>query len=97
MGYTLMNDEPTDIAPKLIRVVETDVPQSLLTSPVSVTVRMSVDPHGVPENITMEKSAGAVLDQKTLAAVSQFRFKPAMVNHRAVQSEVTVDIKVEKQ
>jgi len=97
IGYTLYNGEPTDVSPKLVHVVETQLPQSELTSPVVVTVRMSVDDKGVPQNLVIEKSAGAAVDEKTIEAVKEFRFKPATVNRRAVQSEVTVDIKVEKQ
>lgn len=95
--YLLMGDESADDAPKLIHVVETEVPQELISKPVNVTVRMMVDAHGVPQNISIEHSAGAVLDQKTVEAVKQYRFKPATVNHIPVDAEVNVDIKIQKQ
>ena len=95
--YLLMGDDHADNAPKLIHIVETDVPQELASAPIKVSVRMMVDSHGVPQNITIEHSAGAVLDQKTLEAVKQYRFKPATVNHVPVDAEVNVDIKIQKQ
>jgi len=95
LGFTLIN-EPTDVAPQLVHIVETDIPDDMLNAPAVVSVRMTVDYTGHPQNITIEKSAGAAIDKKTLEAVSQYRFTPASVNHRPVESEVTVDIKVEK-
>ena len=97
--YLLMGDDHADNAPKLIHVVETEVPQEVasnLSAPVTTTVRMMVDSHGVPQHITVEKSAGATIDEKTLAAVTQYRFKPATVNNVPVDAEVTVDIKIQK-
>ena len=97
LSYTFQNEESTDTTPKLIHVVETDLPQDAVNSPVTVTVRMMVDNFGVPENVTVEKSGGTLIDQRTLAAVNQFRFQPATVHHHPVPAEVTVDIKMEKQ
>jgi TonB family protein len=94
--YLLMGDDHADNAPKLVHVVETEVPQDLITAPVTTSVRMMVDSHGVPSHITVEKSAGAQLDEKTIEAVQQYRFKPATVNHIPVDAEVTVDIKIQK-
>ena len=95
--YLLMGDDHADNAPKLIHVVETDVPQELASAPINISVRMMVDSRGVPQNLIVEHSAGAVLDQKTLEAVKQYRFKPATVNHVPVDAEVNVDIKIQKQ
>jgi len=92
--YFLLGDE--DNAPKLVHVVETDVPQELVSAPINVSVRMLVDSRGVPQNLSVEHSAGAAIDQKTLEAVRQYRFKPATVNHLPVDAEVTVDIKIQK-
>jgi len=94
--YLLMGDDHADNAPKLIHVVETTVPEDLVTKPIEVTVRVLVDSHGMPENVQIEHSAVAVIDQKTLEAVNQFRFKPATVNHVPVDAEVNVDIKIQK-
>jgi hypothetical protein len=41
--------------------------------------------------------AGTVVDKKALAAVSEYRFKPATVNNQAVQAAMTIAIKIEKQ
>jgi len=77
-------------------VVETNVPDTLVTKPVNVSVRILVNSHGMPENVVIEHSAGAVIDQKTIEAVNQYRFQPATVNHVPVDAEVNVDIKIQK-
>ena len=54
---------------------------------------MTVDTQGVPQNLQIVKSRGAVLDQAALNAVGQYRFKPA---HDAtgipVEMRVNVDV-----
>lgn len=43
----------------------------------TVTVGMTVDTQGVPQNLQIVKSRGAALDRAALDAVGQYRFKPA--------------------
>ena len=44
-----------------------------------------------------QAAAGSEMDQKTLQAVSQYRFTPATLNNRPVEAEVTVEVKVQSQ
>ena len=97
ISYTFLgsaSDEP--VAPKLVHVVGRQIPVDRLAADNDVAVRFVVSPEGVPEKLTIAKSAGAEMDQKTLEAVSQYRFKPATLNNRPVEAEVTVEVKIQK-
>jgi len=63
----------------------------------NVSIHLTVDRQGIPTNLKVARSAGAALDNKTLAAVSQYRFKPATYDRLPVDADVTVDIKLQKQ
>ena len=89
------SDEP--IAPKLVHAVGRQIPVGRLTADNDVAVHLIVAENGVPKNLTITKSAGSEMDQKTLQAVSQYRFTPATLNNRPVEAEVTVEVKVQNQ
>jgi TonB family protein len=57
---------------------------------------MVVDQRGVPTDVKIVHSAGAVLDESTLEAVNQYRFRPATLNSVPVESDVTLDIALVK-
>ena len=85
--------------PVLTRAVEIDLSQPELAVEPSVTnviVRATVDAYGFPRNLAVAQSAGASLDKKALAAVSQFRFKPATLDNRPVDAGVLITIKIQK-
>jgi TonB family protein len=87
-------------APKVTRVVEVDLsPSELAEVPAvsKVAVRAVVDENGVPRDVTIAHSAGPVVDREAIAAVSQYRFKPATVDNRATPVSVSIAIKLEKQ
>lgn len=89
------SSEPEATAPRLIHVVGRTLPLDRLMKEENnayVVVNVQVDYKGVPQNITIARSAGAVIDQQTIAAVTQYRFEPATVNHTPVQSDVTVKV-----
>lgn len=57
---------------------------------------VDVDARGVPTDVRIEQSQPAgVFDAATIAAVRQWRFKPAMENGRAVASRIKVPIDFE--
>ena len=91
---------PTEAtAPVLTRAVEIDLSQPELAAEPAVTnviVRATVDAYGFPRNLAVAQSAGASLDKKALAAVSQFRFKPATLDNRPVDAGVLITIKIQK-
>jgi TonB family protein len=88
-----LGEDTQSTAPRLLHIVDRELPANLVnerTSPVAV--RMVVDPHGVPSSLTVVRSAGPVVDRQTLAAVSQYRFEPATMNHQPVSSDITVEV-----
>lgn len=95
--YTLGgNEDGLAVAPRLIHAVSTQLPQDQLASASDVTVHMTVDTLGVPHNLKIERSANDVVDEKTLEAVSQYRFAPAKANDMPSKADVTVEIKIQK-
>lgn len=98
LSYTFLSGASQEaVAPKLIHAVGRQIPVDRLTTNNDVAVRFVVSPDGVPEKLTIAKSAGAEMDEKTLEAVRQYRFKPATLNNRPVEAEVTVEVKVQNQ
>jgi TonB family protein len=93
------SSEPETTAPKLIHVVGRTLPVQRLLSQENnahVVVRLIVGDNGLPQSLSVVHSAGAEIDQETLAAVRQYRFTPAIVNHVPVKSEVTVTVVLKK-
>lgn len=99
LSYTMngSNKSIEPASPVLLHVVGTLVPLEQASADSDVKVHLTVDEHGVPQNLVIAKSAGAELDAKTLEAVNQYRFKPAMFNNRPVSANVTLEIKTQNQ
>jgi protein TonB len=57
-----------------------------------VTVNLVVDTHGFPQNVHVLRGAGMGLDDKAVAAVRQYRFKPAMEGGKPVPVELNVEV-----
>jgi protein TonB len=57
-----------------------------------VTVNLIVDPQGRPENVHVLRGVGMGLDEKAVAAVKQYRFKPAKENGKPVAVELNVEV-----
>lgn len=57
-----------------------------------VTVSLVVDTHGLPQSVHILRGVGMGLDDKALAAVKQYRFKPAMLAGKPVPVEVNVEV-----
>jgi TonB family protein len=93
------SSEPEATAPKLVHMVGRILPVARLASEENnayVAVRLKVDERGLPENLTIAHSAGTSIDEQTLAAVRQYRFQPATVDHAPVESTVIVQVKLKK-
>jgi len=97
VSYTLLGTNDNNaIAPRLIHVVNTQLPQNQLTAASDVTVHLTVDALGVPHNLKIERSANEVVNAKTLEAVSQYRFAAAKINNIPAEADVTVEVKIQK-
>jgi TonB family protein len=98
-GFSGGSEPIEESAPKMTRSVEIQLTQQeLAAQPASTLVAVSgtVDEFGIPRNLTVTQSAGSTIDKKALAAISECRFKPAMVDNRAVDAAVTIAIKIQK-
>ena len=58
----------------------------------NVLVYLQVDENGRPQHVRVLRGIGMGLDEKAVAAVRQYRFKPAMKNGRPVAVEMNVDV-----
>ena len=100
LEYAMMGSLPTESsAPRVTRAVEVDLSaQELAEQPAvsNIVVHATVDAYGFPRNLSIVRSAGAVVDKKVLDAMSQYRFTPATLDNKPVDAAVTISIKIEK-
>jgi hypothetical protein len=96
-GVNLAEDGRVTL-PQLTHVVGRTLPTDLLSDlpKAEVSVRVILNPVGVPQYITITHSAGTAIDESTLAAVRQYRFTPAKIDGVPVESDLTLDIELEK-
>jgi periplasmic protein TonB len=57
-----------------------------------VTVNLIVDQQGKPQNVHVLRGVGMGLDEKAVAAVKQYKFKPAMEGGKPVTVEMNVEV-----
>lgn len=100
MEFALKGSLPTEsTAPRLTRAVEVELSdQDLAEQPTvsSVVIRAIVDENGIPRNVAVTRSAGALLDRKAVVAVNQYRFKPATLDNKPTWATVSITIKIQK-
>ncbi|MBZ5609536.1 MAG: TonB family protein [Acidobacteriia bacterium] len=58
----------------------------------TVVLFVELDPDGIARNIQVVKSLGLGLDDKAIAAVSQWRFNPAQKNGEPVTVQATIEV-----
>ena len=58
----------------------------------TVLLALEVDSEGHPRNIRVIQSLGLGLDERAMEAVAKWRFKPGILNGRAVNSPVSVQV-----
>jgi TonB family protein len=58
----------------------------------SVLLAMEIDSEGHPRNIRVVRSLGLGLDERAVAAVAQWKFKPGILNGHPVSSPVSVEV-----
>jgi TonB family protein len=101
VSYTFFGskDSKADfIAPKLVSVVGRKLPlDQANNTAAAVTVAFVVDNHGIPADFKIVRSGGsAAVDQSTIEALRQYRYKPATLNDLPVYAHLTMEIKLEK-
>jgi TonB family protein len=58
----------------------------------SVTLALIIDASGNPQNVRVTRHLGMGLDEKAVAAVQQYKFKPAMYQGHPVAVQIVVDV-----
>ncbi|HXC95926.1 MAG TPA: TonB family protein [Edaphobacter sp.] len=58
----------------------------------NVMVNLWVDDKGIPSHVHVLRAVGMGLDERAVAAVRQYRFKPAMENGRPVTVEMNIEV-----
>ena len=100
LGYTLMGSAPTETSlPRIVETASVELTSDQLASQPAVSdvaVRLTVDQYGLPRNLIVVHSAGKAVDQQALKAIGQYRFKPATMDNQPVVSQLTVDVKIQK-
>jgi hypothetical protein len=91
------NGQPTQFeAPKLVHWTPIHCVESELdaanASEKKLQISMVISQNGAPEDIKILHSVDPVLDHKAVEALSQYRFTPAMMDHRPAAAPVTVSI-----
>jgi TonB family protein len=100
LEYAMMGSVPAQSsAPKVTRAVEMSLStEDLANQPAvsNVVLHAIVDEHGVPRNVAVIQSAGAVIDRRAIEAVSQYRFLPATYDNKPTWASVSITIKIQK-
>jgi protein TonB len=58
----------------------------------SVAIQLIVDSQGNPQNVHVTRHLGMGLDEKAVAAVRQYRFRPAMYEGHPVAVQIIIDV-----
>ena len=89
-----LNRVSAAIAPAVIKRVEAHYSDAARREKITGTCLISliVDAHGMPQNQRVAYSLEPSLDQNAMYAISQYRFKPAMLNGIPVPVMITVEV-----
>jgi TonB family protein len=100
LEYAMMGSVPAESSvPKVTRAVEVNLsPEELAGQPAvsQVVLHAIVDEHGVPHNVGVTQSGGAVIDRRAIEAVNQYRFLPATYDNKPTWASVSITIKIQK-
>jgi TonB family protein len=101
LEYSMKGSAPAEAsAPAVTRAVEIELSDKELADQPTVSnvvLHAIVDEQGVPRNVGITRSGGKLVDPKAIAAVNQYRFKPATVDNQPTWAEVSITIKIQKQ
>jgi alkaline phosphatase D len=80
--------------PQLVKHVEANFADEALRARVRglILIGMIVEKDGIPSHVHVIRGLGHGLDEKAVESVTQYRFKPAMMNGAPVRVEVNVEV-----
>jgi TonB family protein len=58
----------------------------------SVAIQLIVDAQGNPQNVHVTRHASYGIDEKAVAAVRQYKFRPAMYGGHPVAVQIVIDV-----
>lgn len=61
----------------------------------SVALQFTVDKDGKPTNLKVTRSAGEPTDNEVLAAVSEYRYKPATLNGEPIPMDINLNVLIQ--
>jgi TonB family protein len=81
-------------APQVVHSVEPEFTQDARQANLqgSVSIKLIVDSQGDPQDIRVTRHLGMGLDEKAIAAVKQYKFKPAMYQGHPVSVQIVIDV-----
>ena len=81
-------------APVLLQAPDPEYSEQARKAKVSgtVLVKLIVDEHGIPANVRVVRGLGYGMDEKAVAAVSAYRFRPALKDGWPVKVEMNVQV-----
>jgi protein TonB len=80
--------------PKVIKSVDARFSEQARAAKVGGTVTLSlvIEKDGTPSHVRVIKGIGYGLDEKAIAAVQQYRFKPAMRDGEPVATQINIQV-----
>jgi len=81
-------------APQLIHSVEPEFTEDARRENYqgSVSIKLIVDSQGNPQDVRLVSHLGMGLEEKAIAAVRQYKFKPAMYQGHPVSVQIVVEV-----
>ncbi len=86
--------------PRLVYAPHISIPVNELPlamiNPTTVVLRVALNDSGSPAQIQVVHAINQPVDARVVAGVRQFRWSPAVLNNRAVPSELTLNVQVQR-
>ena len=79
-----------DTPPVAIKRVQPSLTYRMEQTGGNATMSCVIDRDGVPQNLRVDKQTDAELGKRCLEAAAQWRFKPGMIQGKAVKTRVSV-------
>ena len=86
--------------PKIVYTTDVSVPadsfEQTVATESNVILSLSIDKTGRPQNVQVVNSVNSKLDEHVIAAVQQFRWRPATLDKQPVPLNLTLNVEVQR-